>query len=203
MDKTNPIRTLGRIDRPEKTVNKQPRPATRGPFSLGAKMATVRARGECGTKRASFTRPSNTTTYTAGDVMSDSTAVMTFAGALRESMGAIQHATLIDSANQTLLLDAELWLFDTAPAVTADNAAIAFTDAELARLIGVIDFAVADGKVGLATSGAGGNAINIQPSLGIPVFGLLSNDIFGVLIARNAYVPVSAEIFTVILGMVY
>lgn len=159
--------------------------------------------GVTGSISASFTRPSNTTTYTAGDAISNSTAVMTFAGALKGFYGCIQQAILIDSANQALLVDAELWLFDTAPAVQADNVAVTFTDSELARLVGVIDFAVADGKVGLSTSGAGGNAVNVQLSLGIPIKGLLSNDIYGVLVARNAYIPVSAEIFTVVLCMVY
>ena len=165
---------------------------------------TTIALGKCGSSTATFTRPANTTTYTAGDVMSDSTAWMTFRGALKDGCGAIQHAYLLDSANQTLLLDAELWLFSTAPAITTDNLAIALTDAELASLVGVIDFAVADGKVGLATSGAGGNAINVQTGLGIPVKNVGNqNDLYGVLIARNAYIPVSAEIFTVTLAVVY
>ncbi len=168
-------------------------------------MSTMRALGFCGSSRASFTRPADTTQYTAGDVISNSTsapAVMTFNAALLDGYGTIQTAYLLDSANQATLLDAELWLFDTAPAATNDNAAIAFTDAELARLIGVIDFAVADGKVGLVTSGAAGNAINFQANLSIPVRGL-SNDIYGVLVARNTYTPVSGETLTVVLGMAY
>ena len=167
-------------------------------------MATDYALGRCGISRASFTRPSNTTTYTAGDVVSDSTNVMTFSNALKEGCGSIQSVLLLDSANQTLLLDSELWLFTVAPAVTTDNAAVAFTDAELANLVAVINMSVADGKVGLATSGAGGNAINFQGGIGLPVRGYqISNDIYGVLIARNAYIPVSAEIFTITLGVIY
>lgn len=163
--------------------------------------------GMCGSSTATFTRPANTTTYTAGDVMSDSTSaptVMTFRSVLKEGCGAIQQAYLLDSANQTLLLGAELWLFSTAPVATNDNAAITFTDAELAFLVGVIDFAVADGKIGLATSGAGGNAINVQSALGIPVkLPGSNNDLYGVLVARNAYVPVSGEIFTITLATVF
>jgi len=166
-------------------------------------MSTITALGKTGSTRASFTRPANTTQYAAGDTMSDSAAVMTFPKALKEFSGAIQQAILVDSANQSTLLDAELWLFDTAPAVPTDNAAIAFTDAELARLIGVISFASVDSKVGIPTSGADGNVVNVQSGLGIPVVGLRTNDIYGVLVARNAYTPVSGEIFTVILQMVY
>lgn len=168
---------------------------------------TTKALGICGYSRASFTRPADTTTYSAGDVISDSTSaptVMTFKNVLNGGFGAIQQATLLDSANQTLLLDSELWLFDAAPVATNDNAAITFTDAELARLVGVISFSVADGKVGLAISGAGGNAINNQGGLGVPIRGKGQiDDLFGVLVVRNAYVPVSAEIFTITLAVVY
>lgn len=170
-------------------------------------MSTTKALGICGYSRATFTRPADTTAYTAGDVMSDSTSaptVMTFKNALREGCGAIQQAYLLDSANQSMLLDSELWLFDTVPAATNDNAAIAFSDAELANLVAVVDFNVADTKIGLATAGDGGNAINRQFGLGIPVRGKgLIDHLYGVLVARNAYVPVSAEIFTITLAMVY
>ncbi len=155
----------------------------------------------------SFTRPADTTTYTAGDIASNSTSlpvVLTFNDVLKDNCGSIQHAMLLDSANQTTLLDSELWLFTTAPAATNDNSAVAFTDAELAFLVGIIDFAVADGKVGLATSGAGGNSVNVQASLGIPIKSpTVSNTLYGVLVVRNAYIPVSGEIFTITLGMVY
>ena len=164
---------------------------------------SIRSLNENGAARASFTRPANTTQYTAGDVMSDSTNVMTFHHTLFEFRGTIKQAILVDSANQTTLLDAELWLFDTAPAVTTDNAVIAFTDAELSQLVGIVNFAVANGKIGLATAGAGGNAVNVQTSLDIPVRGKGTNDIYGGLVARNAYTPVSAEIFTVILSVMY
>ena len=161
----------------------------------------TRTVGQVGTSRASFTRPANTTQYAAGDVVSDSSAVMTFPNALREFMGTIKQATLIDSANQGTLLDSELWLFDTDPGVTTDNAAIDWTDAEVLRVVGVISFAVANGKVGLAGSGASGNAVNVQSGLNIPVRGLQTNDLYGVLVARNTYTPVSAEVFTVILAV--
>jgi hypothetical protein len=166
-----------------------------------------RVLGMCGYSRATVTRPNDTNQYTAGDAISDSTSaptVMTFRNAIREGSGAIQQAYLLDSANQSTKLDAELWLFSTAPTAVNDNAAITFTDAELANLVAVIDFSVADAKVGLATSGAGGNAINIQGSLGIPVsLQAHSNDLFGVLVARNAYTPVAQEAFTITLAMVY
>lgn len=167
-------------------------------------MATVVARGDTGRSVASFTRPSNTTAYAAGDVVSTTAgAIMTFADVAKDASGAIQSAMLLSSANVSTKLDAELWLFSVAPAAVADNAVIAFTDAELAYLVDVISFPTSEWKVGIATSGADGNAVNVQRGLGIPVYTRVQNvpvnDLYGVLVARNAYVPVSAEVFTVTL----
>jgi hypothetical protein len=168
---------------------------------------TTTTTGMTGFSRASFTRPADTTAYTAGDAVSDSTSapsVITFKSVTREGFCTIQQAILLDSAAQATKIDAELWLFDTAPTAVNDNAAITFTDAELANLVGVIDFAVANVKTGLATAGAGGNAVNVKTGLNIPVrLPKLVNDLYGVLVVRNAYTPVSAEVFTITLGVTY
>ena len=157
----------------------------------------------------SITRPANTTAYAAGDAASDTSgdAHYTFPTPSRAQSGGvgvgtacIEEATLLDSANQATLPDLELWLFRVDPAVVADNAAIAFTDAELAELVGVIDFPQSLFKVGLATSGAGGNAVCHITALGInfiPKAG--ANNLYGQLVVRNAYTPVSGEVFTVTL----
>lgn len=172
-------------------------------------MPAVTALGAVGFAQASFTRPSDTNAYTAGDVVSTTAgAIMTFSGVAKDGIGALQHAVILSSANVATKLDAELWLFRVAPAVTADNSPIAFTDAELAQLIGVIAFPVGDWKVGLATAGAGGNAICQSTGIGMPFDtrpGATTpvNDLYGVLVARNAYVPVSAEVFTISLVPLY
>ena len=57
--------------------------------------------------------------------------------------------------------------------------------------------------VGDATSGADGNAVYQATGLNIVLENVSTSarDIFGVLIVRNAYVPVSAERFDVRLGI--
>lgn len=155
------------------------------------------------TRSATYTRPSDTNAYAAGDVIADSTSaptILTFAGATtgKASPSIIQHALIVTSASVATKPDLELWLFDTTIVMDNDNAVFTPTDAELLTLIGVITFAVADFKVGDATVGAGGNAICEAKSLGVPFNSTTSsNDLFGVLVVRNAYVPVSGEIFTV------
>ena len=152
----------------------------------------------------SFTRPSDTTAYAAGDVVCNSTSapvIMTFAGAVNTDfqMGVIAQATLIDSANQSTKLDAELWLFDTTVTMDNDNAAFTPTDAECATLVGIVPFSTSYWKVGDSSS----NAVCHVQGLAIP-FNVVhaSNALYEILVARNAYTPVSAESFTVRLHII-
>lgn len=153
------------------------------------------------TVRASFTRPANATQYTAGNVVS------TLAGALLQFQlmagnGQIMTARLVDGANQATPGSFELYLFSAAPAVRADNAALALSAAEAATLIGVIPFV----DTPYATNGGAGAAgnltfcelSNLPFSIG-PAGGFV---IYGLLVVRNAYTPVSAETFAVQLGVI-
>jgi len=150
-----------------------------------------------------FTRPADTNAYTIGDVICNSTSapvVITFTGISKASagVGMIQDALCITSANQTTKPDIDLYLFDTAPTIDNDNAAFTPTDAELLTLIGVVNFGASDFKAGDITSGAGGNAFCHVRNLAMPFksVGATTNAIYGVVQARNAYTPVSGEIFT-------
>lgn len=150
----------------------------------------------------SFTRPNDTNTYAIGDVVCNSTSapvVMTFDACAdgNAGSGVVIGASLVDGANQTLKGLFELWLFDTSPTIDNDNAAWTPTDAELATLVGIIPFSTA--RIGDATSGIGGNAV-YAPDLPVNlpfVTGGSSDDLFGVLVARNAYVPVAQGTFAV------
>lgn len=157
--------------------------------------------GKCHTTSATLTRPADTTAYAVGDVVCNSTSapvILTFPYGARNGSAVLQHAVIVDSANVATKPDLELWLFDTAMAMDNDNAAFTPTDAELLNLIGVVSFATGSFKAGDATSGAGGNAICEATNIGIPVNPAGSDTaLYGVLVVRNAYVPVSGEVFTV------
>jgi hypothetical protein len=156
----------------------------------------------------SYDRPADTTAYTAGDALSNSTSAplaLTFAaGRFNGAGGDIVAAHMVDSANQATKLACELWLFQgsAAPVADNDNAAFTPTDAELAALVGVIQFTAANAFVGDATAGAGGNAITVGGHLTSPNFRLpfrcdpSLSSIFGLVVVRNAFTPVSAEKFT-------
>ena len=157
----------------------------------------------------SITRPANTTAYAAGDVISEVTTNdhYTFTPAAPDAglVGYIEHAVMSINANQSTLPDIELWLFHTDIAEVADNSAFAPTDAEVLTLIGVIDFPLTGWKVGLSGAGASGNIIQEIPAVGIPyrTQPASGGSIFGQLVVRNAYTPISDEIFQVRLSLTH
>ena len=161
-----------------------------------------KVRGMGRTNIASFTRPSDTTAYAAGDVICNSTSapvIMTFNVAAKElgSVGIIQQATLINSASVATKPDLELWLFDTTVVMDNDNAVFTPTDAEMLTLIGIIPFPTGDFKVGTATAGADGNSACDVKNVGMVFNTKTNNEIYGILVVRNAYIPVSAESFAI------
>lgn len=148
------------------------------------------------------TRPADTVTYAAGDAISESTSagtVWTFPWARAAGLGAIlADALLIVSTAQTLKLDAELWLFDTAPTTTLnDNVAWTPTDAELKTLLTVLSFANGGVKVG-----SGNTEIELSGLARSVACASGASSIYGVLRANNAYVPTSAEDITIRLRQV-
>ena len=151
------------------------------------------------TRVSNLTRPADTTVYTAGDVISDATgdAHFTFSEVLRPSelSAAITVARLHSDANQTTKIDGELWLFHTDIAAVADNAAFVPSDAEMLTLIGVLSFSSTNWKVGTATVGTGGNAVSEIVNAGLVIRGG-RKDIYGQLVVRNGYTPISGEIIT-------
>ncbi len=166
--------------------------------AVGATAWQVTAGGYTVTPSGSITRPNNATPYVAGQVVGTAaTHVITFPNCARIAggSGTIFGADLLDSANQATKAALELWLFTVAPAAQADQAAFAITDAELANRCGIVQFN--NWFVGLATVGAGGNAVSLA-TLANPIgFDCPASitDLYGVLICRNAYTPVALEVF--------
>lgn len=152
---------------------------------------------------ASITRPATTTAYTAGDVVTGSNNERLVFEGLPPfvSDGAlIESAVCIDGAVVATKPDLELWLFDTdITDLDAENAQWTPTDAQLETLVGIISFATASFKLGDLTAGAGGNCACVQSNLGIAI---KTPTLYGVLVARNAYVPIASEKFTVRLGVI-
>ena len=153
------------------------------------------------TVTASFTRPDDTTQYTARDVCGTNPATnLTFTNCVRDvrSGGAIMGVSLVDSAAQSTAGTFELWLFTAAPTAVADNAAFAPTDAEVRTVVGVVPLSTA--YVGTVTSGANGNRFYTSGAINIPFrTASTTRNLYGVLVASNAYTPVAQEVFDVTL----
>ena len=153
---------------------------------------------------ATITRPADTVAYTAGDVVADSTsaaAVLKFSGCSGDGNGGvIRSAMFASSIVPGTKLNADLFLFNTAPtAYGNDNEAFALSDADLLNCVGVISL---DGTTAANVKTGTLNCVVINQALAMP-FKSLTNDkaLYGVLVARNAYTPGSAEVLTIKLGI--
>lgn len=163
----------------------------------------VRSRGWI--RSTSFERPNNTTAYTIGDVVCNSTSapvILSFQNPVKDGNAVLMTATIVSSANQATKPYLRLWLFDATVVMDNDNAAFTPTDAEMATLLHVIAFPDTSWLGGDLTSGAGGNAMCNAQNLWLPISlePRLDSRLFGVLVAGNAYTPVAEEAFTVRLG---
>jgi hypothetical protein len=142
---------------------------------------------------ATFTRPADTTAYTAKDAVTNSTsapAVLTFAGAgagmqrrafLRGAKLMVDNPTITNGSFR-------LHLYRTAPTPINDNAAFTQPFSDAANYLGFVDFT-------LKFEG-GTLAYDVVGNLGLPILAN-GDDLFGVLEATGAYVPTSAENFRV------
>jgi len=149
---------------------------------------------------ATLTRPANTTTYTAGDELTDTGgAILAFSGCSSTSggTGVLSSITIIDNQDAATKPQLDVFVFDTTSVPQADNAAFAPADAVMNTTIGA---------VGMGTALAGdaavtGNAVFQARNLCLPfICGAGSTSLFVRLVMRNAYVPTSGEIFVVRLG---
>ncbi len=146
---------------------------------------------------ATFTRPADTTAYTSGDLAANSTtagsvtpmefSVASWAG----GTGMIRRARIRKSGTGTSGASFRLHLYNASPTpANGDNAA--FSTNQAAEYIGRLDITVDQAF----TDGASGNGL---PAIGSEInFDLASGlVIYGLLEARGAYTPASAEAFTV------
>lgn len=164
-------------------------------------------------RSANFTRPNDTNAYTIGDVICNSTSapvIMTFKTPTIDGSSILMTATVTSSACQATKPYLRLWLFDATVVMDNDNATFTPTDTEMGTLLDVIAFPDTSWLGGDLTAGATGNAMCNAQNLWLPIstvagdgkLVLPDNNLYGVLIAGNAYTPVAQEIFTVRIGFV-
>lgn len=147
---------------------------------------------------ANFTRPADTTAYASGDLVANSTTAgsvtpLSFTVArVAAGSGSIRRARIKKSGTSVTNTAFRLHLFAASPTVTnGDNGALLTTHS---GWIGSIDV---NAMLAFSDAAAG----NGTPNSGSEVaFKLASGQVlFGLLEARGAYTPTSAEVFTITL----
>ena len=148
-----------------------------------------------------LTRPADTAAYAVGDVLATATSggdsTITFTGVAGENGAGGTIVSLVledDNGGATVDGDFELWLYSVVPANQNDNVAFAPTDAENEDLVGVY---------ALPTFfDAGGSHIYEKDAIGTQFkCAAGGKDLYGVLVTRSAYTPLSAGKFTIKLGV--
>lgn len=148
---------------------------------------------------ANFTRPSDTTAYAIGDVVCNSTSspsVMTFSGMATANGrgGILRTVVLYLGTNPTTRPVYDLFLYRVAPTIDNDNATFTPTDSEARECIGVVPLSV--GVPGDTTGATTNSIYTAQVELAY-VCDASSTSLYGVLVARNAVTPTSADTYYV------
>ena len=146
----------------------------------------------------SFTRPNNTTAYTAGDVVSDAagtfTPILAFPLVTREGGGGYLVKAQLRTNSKTFLSSMRLYLFNTQAVVVAgDNVAGTQLYANLPYSVGYLDFSP------LATGvGSGSTAANALWT-GNVEFKCAAEDtrLYGYLVDNTGSTPVAFQEFAV------
>lgn len=153
---------------------------------------------------ASFTRPADTTAYTSGDVVGNSTtpsavAPLEFAGMVRAAIhsGILYGVEMDDQNNAPTPGEFELWLFKASLTVGADNVPAQASWNDSANLLAVVPLYTSY----LLNQNAGGAGIRRYQSgfLGIPYTAAANGSLYGILVARSAYTPIASEAFRITL----
>jgi len=171
--------------------------------------------------KSTLVRPSNTTAYSAGDVLAAVTtnscfvlgepwaelspALVDASAARRNSetqSGSIDWLMLVSSANATTKMTGEVWVFNSVPVLISDNSGFTQTNTFMEdSLVGVFPFRAVDWVVGNPAAGASGNAICMIPEstrvFQLPPYGAIhTGQLYAMLVMREAYTPVSGERIT-------
>jgi hypothetical protein len=174
---------------------------------MGTTANLVDVIGEAYTSTVSFVRPSNTTAYTAGDVVGAAdtvtpanagSAIHTFA-----NIGSVGGAIQLTSADLTIantsipsgMTSFRLHLYMASPTAILDNAAFSAAAGDRTNYRGFIDFTVAaiGGGFLYATADYIGKALRLTSG---------SSSLFGVLVTNGGYTPASGTAYQLILRSV-
>lgn len=162
-----------------------------------AVLDAIKASGYVGIASANFTRPADVNPYAVADLIANSTTAgsvvaMSFAVArFAAGSGMIRRARLRKSGAVLTNASFRLHLYKAAPTPSNGDNGVWLTNG-VANYVGsfdiFVDRAFTDGAQGIGIANIG-SELNFLLASGTAIFGLLE--------ARAAYTPISAEVFTI------
>ncbi len=171
------------------------------PLGNSGALAQASVVGYGDTTAVTFTRPADTTAYASGDIVCQSTTVsasgcapLTFTVSRQADKSFLIPRARISASNATLTnASFRLHLYRQSPTIAnGDNSAWSTTNSNYIGSMDVtFDRAFTDGAKGIALPNNGSYII------GVPDSG--TTNIYGLLEARAAYTPTSAQTFTILL----
>lgn len=147
--------------------------------------------GKMAVVNGEFARPGDTTAYAINDVVGNG-AVVTFqnVGAEPEGSGYITNVRLVKSTATVANALFRLWLYNSAPAAIADNSPFTLLYADRAIRLGYVDLACTTEGTGSDSASALVTNINLKFKCAAG-----SQNLWGVLEAKQAYAPGASEVF--------
>lgn len=140
-----------------------------------------------------ITRPANTTAYAIGDVVNGNGATTPIALSVGGGGGEITQVRLEKSTETLTLATFRVHFFSSSFTIAADNAQFATGHANRASYLGYVDLPI------MVNDGTGSNfAFTKDDDVRIPFGG---ETVYAVIVALAAYVPASAEVFNLGIGI--
>ena len=146
---------------------------------------------------ASFTRPSDTNTYTINDEVSNDVdqadaVAMTFSNVvgLPSGAGYVVGGKLVVSGDTVAAGSFRLWLYTVAPTMVGDQNGYGLLNTLREELIGYLDFSLET-----EDTTAGNTAVAFNHSSRIPFQNTADRHLYGALVAEAAFVASSAQTF--------
>lgn len=157
--------------------------------------------GELRTRQSTIVRPANTTQYAANDVMADGTGDATFdlSGLAGQDGRAVRLRTIRLVTPQNALAQVprlRLYFFGSLPTLVADNAAFAPSDADIAKLVGVVNLEDGEWYAGTNNTFAFKSVDIVCPILDRVSSATGPRPFYAMPVWTSSYVPESEEAFT-------
>lgn len=154
-------------------------------------------------RTATLTRPADTNAYASGDSVANATSNPTALEFLLLGIegilsGMLYSVEMDEQNNPATPGEFELWLFNSQPTQAGDNSAAAISWADSSSLVAVVPL-YSSFLVNPGSGAAGVRRYESPAPLGKPYSTDANGSLWGALVVRSSYTPISAEVFRITL----